>query len=189
MDAFEQIVGMLLERKYWVQTSYKVRLSKPHKRKIGIPSCPRWEIDVVAYRPKDNEVLAIECKSFLNSPGVRYRDFCGKGPKKDKAYKLFTQPKLREVILDCLKAQLLDDGLIPPSAKVKLCLAAGHIANGDRANIRQRCEDEGWGLFDEAWFGQEFARLVKADYENDIAVVAAKLGKLAATKDAAGQIA
>jgi len=177
MDSFEQIVGMLLQRNgYWVQTSYKVCLTKEEKVKIGIPSCPRWEIDLVAYRPKENLVLAVECKSYLNSPGVKFENFTGQGPWK-KRYKLFTQSVLRRTVLSRLKKQLRGEGLVLPRPTVQLCLAAGHIYKGHADRIRDHCEKKGWGLFDEEWFREQFANLATADYENDIAIVAAKLAK------------
>jgi hypothetical protein len=47
--AFEQVIAELLWRNgYWVQTSFKVELTKLEKIKIGRPSSPRWEIDIVA---------------------------------------------------------------------------------------------------------------------------------------------
>ena len=181
MDAFEQIVAMLLERDgYWVQTSYKVCLTKEEKVRIGIPSSPRWELDVVAYRPKDNVILVVECKSFLNSPGVSYNSFSGKNKKGAKHYKLFTSPKLRRTVFSRLKKQLRKSGQILSYAKVKLCLAAGHIRKGDEEKVRQHCEKKRWGLFDKQWFCQQFDDLAKSAYENDIAIVAAKLAKIAA---------
>ena len=181
MDAFEQIVAMLLERNgYWVQTSYKVCLTKEEKVRIGNPTCPRWELDVVAYRPKDNVILVVECKSFLNSVGVGYKSFSGKNKKGAKRYKLFTIPKLRRTVFSRMKKQLKKAGMILPYAKVKLCLAAGRIYKGDEEEIRQHCARKGWGLFDKGWFCQQFDDLANAAYENDIAIVAAKLAKMAA---------
>ena len=181
MNAFEQIVGMLLERDgYWVRASYKVCLTKAEKVHIGRPSCPRWELDVVAYRPKDNVVLAVECKSFLNSPGVSYESFSGHNKKGAKTYKLFTNAKLRRTVLSRLKKQLRKDGMVSPSPKVKLCLAAGHIRKGNKADIEQHCQRNGWLLFAEDWFRERFDKLAEAGYENDIAIVAAKLASAAA---------
>jgi len=181
MDAFEQIVAMLLERDgYWVHTSYKVRLTKEEKVRIGIPSCPRWEIDIVAYRPKDNVVLAVECKSFLNSPGVDYKSFSGQTVRGLRRYKLFTNGTLRKTVFSRLEKQLRQDGRLRPSARVKLCLAAGHIRKGSEADIQEHCRKNGWLLFGQAWFREQFGKLADADYENDIAIVAAKLAKAAA---------
>jgi hypothetical protein len=52
MDSFEQVVAEILWREgYWVRTSVKVELTKEEKREIDLPSSPRWELDVVAYKP------------------------------------------------------------------------------------------------------------------------------------------
>ncbi len=179
MDAFEQIVAMLLERNgYWVQTAYKVCLTKEEKVRIKNPTCPRWELDVVAYRPKDNVVLVVECKSFLNSAGVGYDSFSGKNKKGARRYKLFTNPKLRNTVFSRMKKQFRKQGMILPYAKVKLCLAAGRIRKGDEKSIEQHCKARGWGLFDRKWFRRQFEDLADAAYENDIAIMAAKLAKM-----------
>ena len=176
MDAFEHVVAMLLHRQgYWVQTSYKVALTRDDKRNMGLPSCPRWEIDIVAYRPVGNEVLAVECKSFLNSPGISYPSFSGENAKGASTYKLFTNETIRRVVLGRLAQQLQDHKLAGPTPKVQLCLAAAHLRKGHEKSIRQHCESNSWGLFDAEWFSNRFRDLAKCDYENDIAVVAAKL--------------
>ncbi len=75
MNAFESLVEMLLRRQgYWTRTCFKVELTADEKRAIGKHSSPRWELDVVAYKGQTNEVLAVECKSFLDSRGVMFRD-------------------------------------------------------------------------------------------------------------------
>ena len=71
MDSFESIVRTIFESKgYWVKTSFKVKLTKEEKRKIGRPTSPRWELDVVAYKGGSKEILVIECKSYLDGLGV-----------------------------------------------------------------------------------------------------------------------
>ena len=65
MDAFETVVAAILQRQgYWTLTSVKVGLTKEEKREIGRHSSPRWELDVVAYRGRDNSIKVVECKSF-----------------------------------------------------------------------------------------------------------------------------
>ena len=55
MDAFEAVVGEMLHRDgYWVQSPYRVGLTKAEKVEIGRPSCPRWELDIVAYKANRN---------------------------------------------------------------------------------------------------------------------------------------
>ena len=78
MDAFEQLVSEILWMEgYWVRTSVKVELTKEEKRLIGLPSSPRWELDIVAYNGRDNLLRVVECKSYLDSVGVRAAAFDG----------------------------------------------------------------------------------------------------------------
>ena len=71
MDAFEDVVAGLLEREgYWIRRSFKVELTKAEKRRVDKASAPRWKIDLIAYKPSTSTILAVECKSFLNSMGV-----------------------------------------------------------------------------------------------------------------------
>jgi len=108
MDSFESVVAAILEQDgYWLRTSFKVNLTKEEKRKIGRHSSPRWEIDLVAYKAATNELLVVECKSYLNSPGVRYLDVAGTGRSPER-YKLFIDDVLRRVVISRLKKQLLE---------------------------------------------------------------------------------
>lgn len=180
MDAFEQVVAMLLDRDgYWTRTSYKVELTKAEKVKIGIPSCPRWELDVIAYKPKENRLLVVECKSYLNSPGVSYASLSGENQKGARRYKLFNDSTLRRTVLSRLKKQLKKAGLVTSGVKAQLCLAAGHVRKGNEDKVRQYCRKKGWQLFDREWFAEHFTNLPETDYENNVAVVAAKLAKAA----------
>ena len=75
MEFFETIIKTLLEHEgYWVRQSFKVNLTKQEKKQIGKPSIPRPEIDLLAFKPKSQEVLVLEAKSHLDSPGVRLDD-------------------------------------------------------------------------------------------------------------------
>src|SRR5712692_1973939 len=100
MDAFENIVASILQRQgYWTLTSVKVKLTKAEKRAIGRHSSPRWELDVVAYSGRDNELRVFECKSLLDSRGVPCSAFNGKDPLVAKRYKLFCDATLCKVVL------------------------------------------------------------------------------------------
>lgn len=93
MDAFESLISMLLRHDgYWTIPSFKVELTKAEKRQVGRFSSPRWEIDLIAYCGATNEVLAIECKWFLDSRGVLFRSGKFDPPKR---YKMFTDADLR----------------------------------------------------------------------------------------------
>jgi len=177
MDAFEQLVSEILWREgYWVRTSVKVDLTKEEKRKIGRPSSPRWEIDVVAYSGRDNLLLVVECKSYLDSRGVALRAFDGKDKKFAERFKLFSDDNLREVVFDRLRQQLAASGACPPDAEVKLCLACGRIAtDADRKGLHKHFAEKGWDLWDEPWLRERLQHMSAGSYENEVSAVVAKL--------------
>jgi len=174
MDAFESLIATLLRRQgYWVETSFKVELTKAEKRKIGRPSSPRWELDLVAYKGDANEILAVECKSFLDSPGVKIRD---NEFYPSKRYKLFTDVVLRRMVLRRLAHQLIERGSCRKDPAITLCLAAGNIANqASRDWITKRFRKMSWRLFDPAWIREELVTASSSSYENEVSLVVAKI--------------
>lgn len=161
---------------YWIRSSVKIELTPEEKKKIGRPTSPRWEIDLVAYKAKSNELLVVECKSFLDSSGVRASGFNGKGTSDEKRYKLFNDPVLRKTVLGRLVKQFVASGSCSPSPFVKLCLAAGKVSSeSDRDNIKKRFECEGWEFFDNSWLRERLSAVSKSGYENDVASVVAKI--------------
>jgi hypothetical protein len=108
MDSFENVIATILQRQgYWTMTSVKVELSKAEKLRIGRHSSPRWELDVVAYSGLRNELLVVECKSYLDSSGVPRAAFDGLSALRADRFKLFSEPVLRNVVLSRLKKQLV----------------------------------------------------------------------------------
>ena len=174
MDAFENLMGMLLRRHgYWTATSVKVGIDKDQKKTIGRPSSPRWELDLVAYKGATNEILVIECKSYLDSSGVLFRN--GQFEPVER-YKLFSEPALRDVVLGTLASQFTASGQCAATPKVTLCLAAGKVAGGtDRAGMHAHFDQMGWKLFDEAVVRDMLVEAANDGYENDVALVAAKI--------------
>jgi hypothetical protein len=145
MDAFEQVVATVLDRDgYWVRTSVKVALTAEEKREIGRPSAPRWELDVVAYSGLTNELLVVECKSYLDSYGVRTTSFDGSKADEETRYKLFSDEVLRRVVLSRLEKQLVAQRFCPEGTRATLCLAAGNI-HGDAAPLRAQLDRKGRG--------------------------------------------
>jgi hypothetical protein len=174
MDAFESLMSMLLRHNgYWTIPSFKVELTKDEKRQIGRFSSPRWEIDLVAYKGLSNEVLAIECKSFLDSRGVIFQRREFSPPKR---YKMFTDSVLRSVVLNRLGKQLVDTGACASNPMITLCLAVGKIASGsDSDGLTKHCQTNGWRLFDDAWIRARLMAAAQCGYENDVAFVVSKL--------------
>ncbi len=174
MDAFESLIESLLRREgYWTATSVKVSLSQRQKVAIGRPSSPRWELDLVAYKGRTNELLVVECKSYLDSRGVTFR----RGQfEPAQRYKLFTEPKLRRVVLRALETQLIKSGACSKRPKARLGLAAGRVAGGtDRVAMDLAFKKNGWELFDDSRIRSMLRNTKDADYENDVALVATKI--------------
>lgn len=174
MDAFESLISMMLRHQgYWTTTSFRVLLDKAEKREIGRASSPRWELDVVAYKGRGNEVLAVECKSFLDSRGVVFR---GGAFEPAERYKLFTDPVLRTAVLRRLGMQLQESGACADSPSIRLCLASGKIAREtNRTALKAHFDANGWLLFDETWVKERLADASRSGYENDVAFVVSKL--------------
>jgi len=174
MDAFESLVSMLLRHDgYWTIPSFKVNLTKDEKRRIGRHSSPRWELDLVAYKGSTNQILAVECKSFLDSTGVTFRN--GKFEPEDR-YKLFNDKVLRFVVFKRLVKQLLESGSCASSPKVTLCLAIGKMANrSDGQSLERHFKIRGWRLFDVEWIRQRLRVASQRGYENDVAFVVSKI--------------
>lgn len=177
MDAFENIVaGLLWEEGYWTHVGYKVNLSVKEKADLGKPSLPRPEIDIVAYRTGDNRLLWVECKSYLDSRGVTEDALTGVDARNAQRYKVFTWPAFREKITEALIKQLSEEKRILPNPTVQYCLVTGKIATDtDRSKLHKLFNENGWMLRDEPWIRQELEKLAKKGYENDIAIVVAKL--------------
>ena len=183
MDAFENLVAEIFWKEgYWTQTSFKVDLSKEEKRRLGNPSMPRPEIDVLAYKGSGNVLKIIECKSFIDSRGVRLRDVDGTDADGAKRYKLFRNDELRMIVFDRLRTELSKRGACRDDVKMTLCLACGRIATDrDRSQLQSYFKENGWELFDEQWLVSRLRAMADIGYENQVATVVAKLllrGKL-----------
>ena len=177
MDAFEAVVGEILHREgYWVQSPYRVDLTKQEKVEIGRPSSPRWELDIVAYRASLNRVLIVECKSYLDSYGVRFSGFDGSNPEIAKRYKLFNDETLRHVVQNRMIHQMSEAGLVSEEPDVTLALACGKIVSeSDRERLQVHFDERGWMLWDKKWLQQRLMQMAAAGYENSAVVVTAKL--------------
>jgi hypothetical protein len=177
MDAFEQLVGEILWMEgYWVRTSVKVELTKDEKRQIGRHSSPRWELDIVAYSGRDNLLRVVECKSYLDSPGVRATAFDGTDADDAKRYKLFNEPELRRIVFNRLRTQFFEAGACREAAEVRLALACGKVRNdADRKRMRAHFDTQEWDLWDETWLRERLRRMSRQGYENQVSAVVAKL--------------
>jgi hypothetical protein len=152
-----------------------VNLTAEEKAAIGRPSSPRWELDIVAYGGRENVLRVVECKSYIDSVGVRSLGFEGGTETHQSRYKLFNNKKLRQTIFGRLTAQLAECGACRPEATVKLCLAAGKVRRPDREWLHEHFRIQGWELWDEPWLREQLRVMSQQGYENQVSAVVAKL--------------
>lgn len=177
MDAFEYIISKVLsDDGYWTTIGYKVELSKEDKRAINNHSMPRPEIDIIAYKPSTNELLIVECKSYLDSQGVGHRAFTVPDSPNWNRYKLFNRPELYKIVSKRLMQQLKREGRISkPYPKPKLCLAAGKIYSNHEADLQTHFDMKGWKLLTPEWVADRIRNLAKKGYENEVMTVVTKI--------------
>ena len=177
MQAFEQLVADLLWREgYWATTAYKVRLTPEQKRQIGRPTTPRWEIDVVAYNAPKNEILALECKSYMDSTGVRMANFSSKHEQLASRFKLFNERETRKVVLRRIATQMVEDGRCMKRPKVRLGLVVGKFSSQSEAdNVSALFRKRHWLLLGPEWLQGHLNRLADSRYEDNMATAVAKL--------------
>ena len=174
MQSLEEVVAALLERDgYWVRRRFKVELTKAEKKQIGRPSAPRWELDVIGYKPAQNELLVVECKAYFDSFGVQLKDF--HGPSKSNRYKLFNEPLLRSVVFSRLTTQLQTVGACQSKPTVRLVLAAGRIKPGDEQGLRAHFQKNNWELWDKATLAKMLEDYAAGGYEDSVVAAVAKL--------------
>ena len=186
MNAFEDIIKLYLEEEgYWVRQSVKVhKITKEDKRKLKNPSMPTPEIDIVAYKAKENELLLVEVKSLLDSYGVHFEAVSGIDQKEGNRYKLFTNDLFRQIITDRLKEEYLQLGLINTATKIKYALAAGKIhSEQDETNISKHFSDpkRKWILFSPKQIKDKIREFATKGWEDNVVVMTAKLTKDAVT--------
>jgi len=177
MHAFEQLIALTLEQHgWWTRIGHKVNLTPGDKRAIGRPSSPRWELDIVAYKAAINELLVVECKSLMDSRGVRMQTVFRPKSRKQNRFELFNEDKTRRVVFTRLRRELEAAGAIRPRAKVILGLATGKIStNRDREELASEFNKRKWRLFDEQSICGELTALGDDGYRNDAAAFVAKL--------------
>lgn len=123
-----------------------------------------------------NLLLWVECKSYLYSRGVTIASFTDKNDKGADRYKVFTRPDYRRIVSEELVNQVVASQMALPNPMVKYCLVAGRIATeSDCKKLHQYFEEQGWLLYDDKWIRQGLEKASAGSYEDDIAVIVAKL--------------
>lgn len=185
MNAFEEIIaGLFWEEGYWTHVGYKVNLPKEKKAELGKPSLPRPELDILAYQASENQLIWVECKSYLDSRGVKIEALTGEDERSAQRYKVFTWPKYREIVTAALINQVVETKITAPKPKVDYCLVTGKIATSlDRERLHEYFNHHGWLLYDEHWIKNGLERMSKSGYSDDVAVIVAKLFARIDTKE------
>lgn len=175
MDAFEELVAEVLRADgYWVHQGYKINLTPEQKRALGNPSMPRPEIDLVAYKAGTGELLSLECKSYFDSGGVHARDLLP-GGKNAQRYKMFVNPALRDLVLQRLTEQMVEDGAVAGIPRPKLGMIYGYATAANTRILTEHFEANGWGLFGPDWLRDRLQKMALRSYDNQVASVVAKL--------------
>jgi hypothetical protein len=177
MDYFENIIQKILENDgKWVKQNVKVNLTKEEKRAAGKPSMPRPDIDILTYKPSTNTIELWEVKSYLDSPGVKFKDLQMKPGIQAGRYKILTSEKYQKIIIKRLTEDLVKEGLIRKNPKVKMALAIGHIGHSkDESDIRNYFNKKGWELFTPSDIKARLSKLASIPYENNPYTLTAKI--------------
>lgn len=175
-DHFENLVRTLLEADgYWVAQSFKVNVTKEEKRRIGKPSIPRPEIDLLAMNFVKNEVIAFEAKSFLDSPGVRFNELKAAHSIPEGKYKLFTCKNYREIVLSRLKQDLISKSMANASTNIRLGLIVGNVHPRDVISVRMYAKGQGWLYWSPRLLKRKLRSQARRGYENDPAIITTKI--------------
>ncbi|MCQ9076721.1 hypothetical protein [Vibrio harveyi] len=176
MDYFESILKTLLETEgYWVKQSFKVNVTKHEKRDIGKPSIPRPEIDLIAYSPKENRVIVMEVKSYIDSSGVRLDDLTVETEIPEGRYKLFTCSNYRKIVFNRLKLDLVQLGLCNEDTTFVLALAAGNVYRSQSTEIKQLFDHKSWVFWSPELIKDKVIKLSSSGYENDPVIITTKI--------------
>ncbi|MEM7600633.1 MAG: hypothetical protein AAF357_04365 [Verrucomicrobiota bacterium] len=178
MNAFEYIVSELLhERGYWTRVGYRLtNLTREDKHAIGKPSLPRPELDIVAFNPRDRELLIVECKSFLDSTGVRLSHFDGTSDRDAQTFKLFNFEPYQSIVKERLVEQMVETGLLHDSTITpRLAVAAGKIRPMDAERLPEFFEGKGWQLITPSEIAAMVRKRANKGYEDETMTVVAKL--------------
>ncbi len=176
MDYFESLCKTLLEDDgYWVRQSYKIQLSDEQKNQLGKPSLHRSEIDLLTFNHGKNELLFIEVKSFLDSPGVRLSDLREEHNLPEGKYKIVTCQMYREMIQSQLKYQLIEEGLVSHTTKTRFGLIFGKVRPRDELGIQSFCQEKNWFYWSPNEVRERVKKLALKGYENEPSVITAKI--------------
>jgi hypothetical protein len=145
IDKFENIVTTLLEEEgFWLRHKFKVNVTLEEKKQIGKQSAPKPEIDMLAFNLRNNEVLALDVKAYLDSPGAKLSLLQEEHDVPTGRFKLFTSERYRSLVLARLLQDLIAQGMANADTQVRLGMIAGKVNQGQSEAIREHMLAQGW---------------------------------------------
>ena len=155
-------------------------MTKEEKRRTGKPSIPRPEIDLIAYRPRDNRLIVMEVKSFLDSPGVRVEHLQEEFDIATGGYKLFTCRLYREIVLERLLNQLKATGMLLTDPDIQLWLAPGQIYRNQTTEMSDLFKQRNWLLWPPEVIAEKLRAIALTGYAIDPFIMTAKVLRISA---------
>jgi hypothetical protein len=128
-----------------------------------------------AFNFSENKVIALEAKSFLDSPGVSLDQLKEEHDVPEGRYKLFTSERYRTIVLSRLLSDLSASGMADFKTKITLGLAAGKVYQGRSESIREFMSAKDWLFWSPEDIKQKVTALAVRGYENDPAIITAKI--------------
>jgi len=177
MDSFEILVGKLFEVEgYWLTYNYRINLSREDKKRLGKSTMPRPEIDILAYKPSINQLLIIECKSYLDSTGVSINAFRAvKKMKGPKSIRVFSDNVFKTLIVKRLITQMMTDGLLSKVPKVKIGLICGKMKPSEKGDVEELFRKNDWLLWTPQVVSKKIRALALRGHENHLATYIVKI--------------
>lgn len=147
IDTFEQLVGEMFEANgWWIRRNVLLGMpaeAGPEEEKRPARRC---QLDLVAYKPSDGIVLAIECKAYLDSRGIGTHNLTGSARSR-RVLRLFNDRDHNAWVGEELKRRYQELGLCRPGDRVRFALACARIVETRRDVL-------------EAWFRERDFELV-----------------------------
>lgn len=176
MEAFEQIIGQLLEEdKFWVRHELKVILTEDEKKQIGKDTIPAIGIDIVAMDVVNNTIYLLEVKNFLNSNGVDSKKIMVEYEKQEGRYKFLTCTHYRNIITERLRKQLQESGHIKDKITISYGLIVSAVAPKHEILLDKYFKDKGWFFWGQTIVRDKIKKLADNKYENKVATVVSKI--------------
>lgn len=124
------------------------------------------------YKPGTNHLLLIECKSYLDSLGVKWEAFDQPKSAYAERFKLFHNKALFDAVKKQILNQLTKEGmLVGKSTAVNLGLVAGKIYGADEIRLREFFAKRKWILISPSELAKRLRDFADRGYDNDVATI------------------